>query len=254
MKNDFREFYDENYILHSAMSNTDEDDHLEHGRLLNAIHRYIDKYKARSGKWVYVYPDEVRKGQEGTSKYLERKRLNGMNTVYQEQQRKASAGMSSYNKRHAGEIAKEKIKARARKNRQLAAANANKQYYDQSDKARKARQLKAANANKGYYDKTGVAERKARQTAAANANKGYYDKTGVAERKARQTAAYNANRQYYDKTNTYALTQKHKAYKDSVSKAIKNQEANAKYYNKANPLPVKRRYKKYGTKKKNWWD
>ena len=231
MKNDFREFYDENYILHSAMSNTDEDDHLEHGRLLNAIHRYIDKYKARSGKWVYVYPDEVRKGQEGTSKYLERKRLNGMNTVYQEQQRKASAGMSSYNKRHAGEIAKEKIKARARKNRQLAAANANKQYYDQSDKARKARQLKAANANKGYYDKT-----------------------GVAERKARQTAAYNANRQYYDKTNTYALTQKHKAYKDSVSKAIKNQEANAKYYNKANPLPVKRRYKKYGTKKKNWWD
>ena len=236
MKNDFREFYDEEYIMHTAVEGSD-DDYLEHGRLLNAIHRYIDKYKARSGKWVYVYPEEVRKGQEGTSKYLERQRLNGMNTVYQEQQRKASAGMATYNKRHAGEIAKEKIKARARRNRQLAAANANKQYYDQTDKARKERQLRAANANKGYYDKTGSA--RARQLAAAKANKQYYDKTG----RARQLAAAKANKQYYDKTGNIQVRRK---------KALENMErqrkairANEQYYNK------QKKYKKYGTKK-NW--
>ena len=56
MKNDFREFYDEDYILHTAVDNTD-DEYIAHGKLLNAIHKYIDKFKNRKGKWVYVYPD-----------------------------------------------------------------------------------------------------------------------------------------------------------------------------------------------------
>lgn len=57
MKNDFREFYDEDYVAQSIMAE-ESDDYIAHGRILNAIHKYIDKFKNKKGKWVYVYPGD----------------------------------------------------------------------------------------------------------------------------------------------------------------------------------------------------
>lgn len=50
MKNDFREYYDVDYILHSVT----EEDYLEHG-LKDRIHKYIKKLKNKYGKWRYIY-------------------------------------------------------------------------------------------------------------------------------------------------------------------------------------------------------
>lgn len=60
MKNDFREFYDENYILHSAMSNLSEEE-LMHGEWLNKFRKYVDKIKTASGKWRYIYPEDLKR-------------------------------------------------------------------------------------------------------------------------------------------------------------------------------------------------
>jgi len=58
MKNDFREFYDENYIMHKAIDNLNEDE-LMH---FNA-HKYIDKIKDKFGKWRYIY-NETKKAKK----------------------------------------------------------------------------------------------------------------------------------------------------------------------------------------------
>lgn len=51
MKNDFREFYDESYILHSISS---DEGYIEHG-LLQKAHKYIKKIKDKYGEWRYIY-------------------------------------------------------------------------------------------------------------------------------------------------------------------------------------------------------
>lgn len=60
MKNDFREFYDEDYILHSTMTNLSEDE-LMHGEWLNKFRKYVDKIKTATGKWRYIYPEDLKK-------------------------------------------------------------------------------------------------------------------------------------------------------------------------------------------------
>lgn len=60
MKNDFREFYDEDYIIHSSMENADEEE-LMHGEWLNKFRRYVDKVKTASGKWRYIYPEDLKR-------------------------------------------------------------------------------------------------------------------------------------------------------------------------------------------------
>ena len=57
MKNDFREFYDEDYIRHSMS----EEEYIAHGEWANNIRKYIDKVRTRSGKWKYIYPEDLKK-------------------------------------------------------------------------------------------------------------------------------------------------------------------------------------------------
>lgn len=59
MKNDFRDFYDEDYIMHKAYENSTEEE-LMHGEWLNKFRKYIDKIRTRSGKWRYIYPEDVK--------------------------------------------------------------------------------------------------------------------------------------------------------------------------------------------------
>ena len=47
MKNDFREYYDEDYIMH--------------GEWNNRFTRFVDKVKTKSGNWRYIYPEDIRK-------------------------------------------------------------------------------------------------------------------------------------------------------------------------------------------------
>lgn len=57
MKNDFREFYDKDYILHSMS----EEEYIAHGEWANNLRKYIDKVRTRSGKWKYIYPEDKQK-------------------------------------------------------------------------------------------------------------------------------------------------------------------------------------------------
>lgn len=59
MKNDFREFYDEDYIAHAS--------HMRGysgsaAYRKNPFHTYIDKIKTATGKWRYIYPDQIKRG------------------------------------------------------------------------------------------------------------------------------------------------------------------------------------------------
>lgn len=76
MKNDFREFYDEDYILHNMV----DEEYLEHANGWG--HKFIDKIRTKFGKWRYVYPEDV-------------------NTVYQQEQHKSSAGLVKAAKKKA---------------------------------------------------------------------------------------------------------------------------------------------------------
>ena len=115
MKNDFREFYDENYILHSAMSNLSEEE-LMHGEWLNKFRRYVDKVKTASGKWRYIYPEDLKKAGEKIKRDVSyaarnlRSKVTGQNKtfnektsrdhhpwMYERQNKKAGRGMTYYN-------------------------------------------------------------------------------------------------------------------------------------------------------------
>lgn len=67
MKNDFREFYDENYIMHTAMSNATEED-LMHGEWTSNLRKYVDKVRTRTGKWKYIYPEDLKKKAENVKR------------------------------------------------------------------------------------------------------------------------------------------------------------------------------------------
>lgn len=64
MKNDFREFYDKNYILHSMS----EEEYIAHGEWSNNIRKYVDKVRTRSGKWKYIYPEDLKKKAENVKR------------------------------------------------------------------------------------------------------------------------------------------------------------------------------------------
>ena len=64
MKNDFREFYDVDYIMHSYT-----DDELMHWEWPAGVRKYIDKIRTASGKWRYIYENDIKPGvQKGINK------------------------------------------------------------------------------------------------------------------------------------------------------------------------------------------
>ena len=58
MKNDFREFYDKNYIAHNMTNETDE---LTHADWASNLRKYVDKVRTKSGKWKYIYPEDLKR-------------------------------------------------------------------------------------------------------------------------------------------------------------------------------------------------
>lgn len=77
MKNDFREFYDKDYILHSMS----EEEYIAHGEWANNIRKYIDKVRTRSGKWKYIYPEDLKKKAENVKRDVSYKVRNAVSKV-----------------------------------------------------------------------------------------------------------------------------------------------------------------------------
>ena len=225
MKNDFREFYDEDYIMHSM---TEEE--LMHGEWANKFTRFVDKVRTKSGKWRYIYPEDLKKaannlkrdvsyaarnvkskitgknerfkdtsiGTLGRDAHLEN--INGRPTLiktkktipgaYAEENKKASSGMKVYNRRK----------------QQLSAAKANQMYYDQTAQRhakkeatkRASMQRHASIAGQKYYDKGSSAYKS--EIANNKMRSAVNEAKAIRERRERQTKAYNANRKYYDKS------------------------------------------------------
>ena len=80
MKNDFRDFYDEEYIMHKAYENSTEEE-LMHGEWSSNIRKYIDKVRTRTGKWKYIYPEDLKKKAENVKRDVSYKARNLVSKV-----------------------------------------------------------------------------------------------------------------------------------------------------------------------------
>ena len=225
MKNDFREFYDENYIMHTAMSNATEEE-LMHGEWTSNLRKYVDKVRTRTGKWKYIYPEDLKKKAENVKRDVSYKARNlaskvtGKNKTFENKVRTAQRGDYHYEGITKLKPNGKKIKVTYNKYGAAEVPSGGVAYiHDKRDIANNyAREQK-----KGGIGMSKYAERKRResQLKAANANKQYYDQTGKkekAERKTRQLNAANANKQYYDKTFTNPL--KKKSRKKNISGVV----------------------------------
>lgn len=198
MKNDFREFYDEDYILHSAMEGSSEDDYLVHGKLLNAIHKYIKKWKNRHGNWVYQYPEQnvgktVRRILGENKAIDEYNNRQAREADYNYENKKSGVGL--FKRRNSNAMAGDS-RYKAPSNNAMAGDSRykgkhinvnNMPHNDPRYKANPsnvyAQQQKKGNAGTAKYNER--KEREKRQLAAAKANKMYYDKGTQAKAKAK---------------------------------------------------------------------
>jgi hypothetical protein len=100
--------------MHKAVDNLNEDE-LMHGEWLNKFRRYVDKVKTASGKWRYIYPEDLKKKAENVKRDVSYKARNiaskvtGKNKTfnektsydshpypYERQNEKAGRGMKYY--------------------------------------------------------------------------------------------------------------------------------------------------------------
>ena len=170
MKNDFRDFYDEAYIMHKAYENSTEEE-LMHGEWLNKFRKYIDKIKTASGKWRYIYPEDLKEKAKDKVKSIKRdadytyrnlrSKITGENRMF-----KASNPYSGYtatrdnkkiNKKNAEHaIANEKVQRKARKKLKIANDRRLKEFTStMSSKSQADESRKIKNVN----TKTNVSER-----------------------------------------------------------------------------------------------
>lgn len=233
MKNDFREFYDEDYIMHSM-----SDDELMHGgEWKNKAHRYINKIKTAFG-WKYVYPEDV-------------------NTAYQMEQRKASKGLTKVANRKAlkAKISQAKYDLGAAvskltgKNKKFdqRVVNPRQAEYTKNQKQKNAMlgdsRYKSRNAMAGESRYTPSPEAlKKRQFANAKANQMYYDKTAqrhakkeATKRAATQRHASIAGQKYYDKgSSAYRMENLNNAAKAHANALKATKERNERQLRAAN--------------------
>ena len=252
MKNDFREFYDEDYILHTAVEGS-EDEYITHS-LRSTIHKYIDKFKNRLGKWVYVYPEDK----------------NNMAVTYEQEQRKA--------RRIGNKSASVMYEQEQRKARRIGNERAQKVAKFRSTPMKKMAKIDRIADDKLWSKKRGqseysivmnnqerLAKRAAKKAARANEKANIYGSYATQQKRKAASAASKAQKaQIYDH---YARTQKSKNlsgygqsdYARVISgqekkrkKALAKQRASekaARYQEYANKMTDKNRkkYTKYGT-------
>lgn len=251
MKNDFREFYDEDYIMHSMT----EEEYLMHASGWGK--KFIDKIRTKFGKWRYIYPEDLKTlgnaAKDAAGKAKQQLKWAGENAA---QRTKEAVDYLKSNKKFAKTASKRKTENRVRRtsglpnyeriqrqartglaesqrrDRQLNAAKANQMYYDKTaqrhakkaETMRRATQLHAANANKKYYDKGSSDYRNEVLTNKAKAHASALK--AAQERRERQLRAANANKQYYDQSYVKAKSLE------------KNKERNSRRLSKKRKNPV----------------
>lgn len=236
MKNDFREFYDEDYILHSMT----EEEYLMHASGWG--HKFLEKIRTASGKIRYIY-EKPKNAMINDPRYVG-KPVPNMNAIYQQEQKKASKGLKKYNTRRSIErkinqakydlgAAVSKITGKNKKFDQTAAVRA-------AEYEKKQKNKNAMGGDSRYKSKNAMAgdSRYAGQTRNAMGGDSRYTPSAKAIRE-RQLKNAKANQMYYDKG----------AQAKAKAAAAKKREDQYDFYLTQYGHGPKK-YKKYGTKKK----
>ena len=101
MKNDFRDFYDEEYIMHKAYENSTEEE-LMHSEWASNLRKYVDKVRTRTGKWKYIYPEDLKKKAENVKRDVSyaarnlRSKVTGQNKTFENKVRTPQPGDGHY--------------------------------------------------------------------------------------------------------------------------------------------------------------